>query len=490
MNTLTPLQATARFTPTNARILATVSIAFVVTQLDVTIVNIALPSIGNQLHAPVASLQWIVDAYTLAFAVLMLSAGVLGDRYGARRLFSAGLALFALASLACGLAPNAPALVAARAVQGAAAAAMLPNSLALLNRSCGHHPHLRARAVGLWTASGAVSIAAGPVLGGLLIAAFGWRSIFLVNLPICALGLLATFAWVPNEREETSRRRTSGTVGIDVPGQCAAIVALTAFTGAVIESQPLGGGSPWIVGALAAAMLACIVFVVIEMRSKAPMVPLSLLRDATISAAVVFGVCVNLAYYGTVFVLSLYLQRAHGETPLTAGLAFLPLTGGFLVSNVVSGWVVARRGPRFPMMLGAAIGALGYGLLHTARADSSYAALVVPFLLIPGGMGLAVPAMTTAILASVEPHRAGTASAVLNTARQAGGAVGVAAFGALASGTGTQAVVTGLQASAAISAALLIAGMLASILVHPEGHARRELAGAPARHGAHEPQGR
>src|ERR1700754_1215572 len=192
-----PATSSSRLTPPLARIVATVSVGFVVTQLDVTIVNIALANIGADLHANVAGLQWVVDAYTLAFAVLMLSAGALGDRFGARRLYAAGIVLFALASLACGLALDATMLVAARAVQGIGAAAMLPNSLALLNQSYGHDPKLRARAVGLWTATGAISIAAGPVVGGVLIAAFGWRSIFLVNLPICAAGWLATLLWVP-----------------------------------------------------------------------------------------------------------------------------------------------------------------------------------------------------------------------------------------------------------------------------------------------------
>ena len=173
-----------RFTPALARVVATVSVGFVVTQLDVTIVNIALARIAADLHANVARLQWIVDAYTLAFAVLMLSGGVLGDRYGARRMYVAGLVVFALASLACGLAANPALLIAARALQGAGAAAMLPNSLALLNEACRHERTLRARAVGFWTASGAISIAAGPIAGGLLIASFGWRSIFPVNLPL------------------------------------------------------------------------------------------------------------------------------------------------------------------------------------------------------------------------------------------------------------------------------------------------------------------
>lgn len=460
------------FTRAIALILATVSVAFVVTQLDVTIVNVALPEIGARLHSPVSGLQWIVDAYTLAFAVLMLSAGVFGDRFGPRRLFASGLALFATSSLVCGLAPNAVALIAARAVQGMSAAVMLPNSLALLNRACSHDPKLRARAVGLWTASGAISIAAGPVLGGMLIAAWGWRSIFLVNLPICVAGWVAIYFWIPRSFDASARRHKGERIGIDLPGQLLSIVSLTAFTAAVIELRPLGAGHPLVVAGFVVAGLAALALLFVEARSAAPMLPLFLFRDATFSAAVVFGICVNMAYYGTVFVLSLYLQRVRGDTPFEAGLAFLPLTGGFLFSNVASGWIVAKRGPRFPMMLGAALGALGYALLHATHATTPFPMLVVPFLLIPAGMGLAVPAMTTAILASVDPKRAATASALLNTARQAGGAIGVAAFGALAGGTGADAVVHGLQVSAAIATGLLVAGVLLGRLIRPDAHAR------------------
>ncbi|MFM0733005.1 MFS transporter [Paraburkholderia sediminicola] len=487
--------------PTLGRILATVSVGFVVTQLDVTIVNIALPKIGADLHANVAVLQWVVDAYTLAFAVLMLSAGALGDRLGTRRMYAAGIVLFALASLACGLALDATMLVAARAVQGIGAAAMLPNSLALLNQSYGHDPKLRARAVGLWTAAGAISIAAGPVVGGLLIAAFGWRSIFLVNLPICAAGFLATLLWIP--RPESAPKDTrqaapaeagataeagaptragTGTAtatatatevsarGVDLGGQALAIVALTAFVAAVIELRPLGLSHPLVAGGFILSLIATGAFIAVESRVAAPMLPLSLFRKRTFNAAVLFGICVNLTYYGMVFVLSLYLQRVRGYTPLQAGLAFLPLTGGFLLSNVVSGWVVGRFGARVPMIAGAITAGLGYGLLHFVDASTPLVGLLLPFLLIPSGMGLAVPAMTTAVLASVEAQRAGTASAVLNTARQAGGAVGVAAFGALASGAAATQIVSGMQAATAISVGLLVVGGVMGCLVHPEPH--------------------
>ena len=475
MNTTSiPTAPPGPFTPALARILATVSVAFVVTQLDVTIVNIALARIGTDLQANVAGLQWIVDAYTLSFAVLMLSAGVLGDRLGARRTFAAGIALFALASLACGLATSAATLVAARALQGIGAAAMLPNSLALLNQACRHDPKLRARAVGLWTAAGAISIAAGPVIGGLLIAAFGWRSIFLVNLPLCVAGLVATFAWVPGPAPSSAARGDTAQPprSLDFPGQCLAIVTLTAFTAAVIEWRPLGLTHPVVAGGFLLALVTGCLFIVVERRVRSPMVPLPLFGNRTFSAAVLFGICVNLTYYGVVFVLSLYLQRVRGDTPLQAGLAFLPLTGGFLISNVASGWVVGRYGARVPMIVGALTAALGYGLLHRVNADTSLIGLLVPFLLIPSGMGFAVPAMTTAVLASVEPQRAGTASAILNTARQAGGAVGVAAFGALASGAGVAHIVFGVQAATAVSVGLLLIGAVLGCLVHPQPHVR------------------
>ncbi|KER73876.1 MFS transporter [Burkholderia cepacia] len=468
MDTTAPSPA---FPPALARIVATVSTGFVVTQLDVTIVNIALAHLAGDLHLPVAGLQWVVDAYTLAFAVLMLSGGALGDRFGARRLYIVGLALFALASLACGAASTPAMLIAARALQGVGAAAMLPNSLALLNDACRHDPHLRARAVGGWTAAGSISIAAGPVVGGLLIAAWGWRGIFLVNLPLCAAGLAAALAWVPARRVGATPAAPSRSVrALDLRGQFIAIAMLTALTGAVIEWRPLGFAHPVVAGGFALAALAALAFVAVEARTATPMLPLSLFRHRTFSAAVLFGICVNFTYYGTVFVLALYLQRARGESALQAGLAFLPLTGGFLLSNLASGRVVARHGPRAPMLAGALVAALGYGSLHFIDASTPLAVLLVPFLLIPSGMGFAVPAMTTAVLASVAPERAGIASAVLNTARQAGGAMGVAAFGALAGGGGAAQVVTGLRIETAVSVALLVAAALLATRVRPDAH--------------------
>jgi DHA2 family methylenomycin A resistance protein-like MFS transporter len=430
-------------------IIAAASFGFMVVQLDVTIVNVALPAMARDLGGGVAGLQWVVDAYTLAFAVLLLSAGVLGDLFGARRVYLAGFGLFAAASAACGLAPNASALIAARAVQGAAAALMVPNSLVVLNYATGHDDKLRARAVGIWTAASGMSIGVGPVIGGLLLTSFGWRSIFWVNLPICLAGAALTLAFAPAtpRRDEEPR--------LDLAGQGLAILALLGLVGGVIEARPLGMGSPIVVGAGLLFVVAAIGFVAVEHRSRAPMLPLHFFRNAGFDAAVGFGVAVNLSYYGVLFVLALYLQGAHGWSPLEAGLAILPLTLTFIVSNLVSGWLIGHFGSRLPMVIGGLIGAVGYGLLVTLTAKSPFLVMLPVFLLIPFGMGLGVPAMTTAILAGVDRAWSGTASAVLNAARQAAGAMGVAIFGALAS---NGQAVRGLHASGLISAALLVFG--------------------------------
>jgi DHA2 family methylenomycin A resistance protein-like MFS transporter len=306
---------------------------------------------------------------------------------------------------------------------------------------------------------------------------------------LCIAGLVAIHAWIPRQPEQlkdsTDRSRSAAPpsstpsvqpakrlAGIDPLGQVLAIVTLIALTGAVIEWRPLGLAHPLVTGGLVLALVASIALVVVEARVATPMLPLSMFGDRTFSAAVLFGICVNLTYYGTVFVLSLFLQRVRGYAPLAAGLAFLPLTGGFLISNVASGWVIGRHGVRVPMLIGAAIAALGYGLLHFVDANTPFIAMLIPFLLIPSGMGLAVPAMTTSVLASVEHARAGTASAVLNTARQAGGAAGVAAFGAFAGGAQAAHIVSGLQLVAAISVVLLIIAAALACLIHPESHAR------------------
>lgn len=445
-------------TPSPVILLAT-SFAFIIVQLDVTIVNVALPRIGADLGAGVAALQWVVDAYTLGFAVCLLAAGAMGDKFGPRRVFLGGFALFTAASIGCAMAPNPMALNVARALQGVGAALLVPSSLSILNFAYAGDKKLLAKAIGWWTAAGGVSIAAGPVVGGLLLSTAGWRSIFWVNVPICIAGFLLTRAVVPRMHGKDTAR------SFDLPGQMLAMIALCALIGAVIEGPSFGWSSAFVLIAMACALIAGAAFLLVESRTQSPMLPLRLFRNASFSAAVLFGVLVNFAYYGVIFILSFYLQKVRGYSVMETGLAFLPLTGTFIFSNIASGWMSARTGLRMPMILGGLIGATGYALFGVLGVSHSAGFLdMLPGLaLIPAGMGLAVPAMTTSILSSVEARQAGVASAVLNTARQVGGAMGVAVFGALVAAGGSAHILSGVRTAMAISATLLI---LAALLAH------------------------
>ncbi len=439
-------------------LLVATSFGFVVVQLDVTIVNVALPQIGSALHAGVAGLQWVVDAYTLSFAALLISAGVIGDRFGSRRAFLFGFVLFTIASVICGLAPAIGILIAARAVQGAGAALLVPTSLSILNHCSQDDLALRSRLVALWTAAGGVSIAAGPVAGGFLLAAFGWRSIFLVNIMLCGVAILLVLKFVPLDPRYGPDTSSSGQREfhrLDLPGQILAVLALTGIVGAIIEGGHRSLTHPIVLACFLLGALAAGMFVRVEHRAASPMLPLQFFSLPGFSPAVIFGILVNLTYYGSIFVISLYLQQARGFSVLRTSVAFLPLTATFIVSNVITGWLTARTGSRFPMILGALIGMVGYAFLLRLNESTSMSSMMAAFVLIPGGMGLAVPAMTTSILTIVPRERSGTASAVLNTARQTGGAIGVAIFGALLGHTRDR-IIPGLHTSGLISSGLLL----------------------------------
>ncbi|MBV8210214.1 MAG: MFS transporter [Burkholderiaceae bacterium] len=424
------------------------SLSFFMTQLDVTIVNVALPRMAQDLSASVGALQWVVDAYTLAFAATMLCAGALGDRLGTRRALQLGIVVFGAASLVCAVAPSAQALDLARALQGIGAAAMLPNSLALLNHSFSHDAARRAKAVGWWTASGAISLTMGPVVGGALVAALGWRWIFLVNLPICAFGL-GLAARLPQGYPGHELK------GFDAAGQLWATAGLTLLTAAIIECGQLGP-TPFVWACFAAAVACGVLFALAERHASHPVLPRSLFAGAAVLPAVGFGMVMNFTYYGFIFVLSIFLQQVLHYSPLQAGFAFLPLTAGFFLSNIVSGPIVARFGSRLPMLIGAVIDAAGFALLLTVDRNSHYGDIAWGFLLIPMGMGLGVPAMTTAVLSSTEKRLSATASAVLNTARQASGAFGVAILGAWAHG-GADGVAHSIRAAALLCIVMLAA---------------------------------
>jgi DHA2 family methylenomycin A resistance protein-like MFS transporter len=410
-------------------------LGFALICLDASVVNVALPAIGSTLGGGMSGLQWVVDAYTLAFAALMLSTGAFSDRAGASRAFALGTAVFTLASAACGLAPSLPALIGARVVQGVAAAVVLPASLALV-RQAYREPARRARAVAAWAAGGSLAVALGPVAGGALTTVWDWRGIFFVNLPVGA-AILALLVRAPRSRPRPAP--------LDLPGQLTAVAALVSLTFAVIE----GGTAGW--AALAVAVLAGAAFLRVEARQPHPVVPLGLFRDRTVATAVAAGSAVSVAFYSMVFVFSLFFQQVQGHSALSAGLMFLPMTGLIAVTNVVAGKLAGRYGPRLPMLVGQPVAVAGLLLLLYVDADTPPA--LVSVLLVPLALGcaLTVPPLTTAMMDAVPAERAGLAAGVLNSARQVAGGLGIAVFGALL-GHGFQA---GMRWSLAVSAALL-----------------------------------
>ncbi|MGY8663045.1 MFS transporter [Bradyrhizobium sp. UFLA05-109] len=428
--------------------LAAMSLGLGVVQLDITIVNTALSSIGTSLGGSVAELQWVVTAYTIAFAAFILTAGALGDRVGAKRIFIGGFAIFTLASLACALASSAVFLIAARSVQGLAAAILVPNSLTLLNHAYAD-PKARGRAVGFWAAGASVALTAGPFVGGALIALVGWRSIFLVNLPIGAAGLWLAWRYA----EETPRLAQRE---IDLPGQIAAIAALGMLAGALIEGGVLGWSHPLVIMGFAAAAVIGLLFVWREARAAQPMLPLSLFGHRMFALTALVGLLFNVAFYGLIFVLSLYFQKVSGWSPFATGLAFVPMMGMVLPANLVAASVGERLGAPQTIALASVITAAGCIALLPMTSGTSYWAIGVQLVVLGGGLGLLVPPLTSTLLGSVEKSRSGIAAGVLNATRQTGSVLGVALFGSLVGGD--NGFIAGAHASLVISAAVLLAG--------------------------------
>jgi DHA2 family methylenomycin A resistance protein-like MFS transporter len=392
-------------------------------QLDVSIVNVALVSLARELRAGTAGVAWIVDAYAIAFACMLIAGGSLGDRIGAKRTFAGAFAIFGIASLGCALAPNLGILVAMRAVQGIGAAALVPCSLALIAHAARDDANERARAIAFWTAAGSVALALGPVAGGILLATTGWRGIFLINLPICVAAIWLTGRWVAETEPRAGR--------FDAPGQILAVVTLLATTAAIIEGGALGFGALVVRISLVTALAGGAAFALVEARSSDPMMPLGFFRNATFTAAVLTGLAINASLYGTLFGLGLYLQRERGYSPLDVGFAFVPFAVMLGIANVSAGRLVAKLGPRLPLIGGLLLALAGFALLLVCGATTPYVALLPGLVVIPCGIGTAVPAMTSALLGTVPRERSGVASGVLNTVRQAAGALGVATGAAL-----------------------------------------------------------
>jgi MFS transporter, DHA2 family, methylenomycin A resistance protein len=423
------------------------SLGFGVVQLDVSVVNVAVRPIGDALGGGVAALQWIVSAYTIMFAAFILSAGAIGDRVGARRLFVAGFGLFTAASALCGLAPSLGVLIGARAIQGLGAAVLVPCSLILLNHSY-HDPGERAWAVGMWAAGASVGLSGGPVIGGALIATLGWRAIFFINVPLGAIAIWLTLRYA----SETPRARGRG---VDLWGQLTAVVALGSLAAATIEGGAVGWTQPRILAGYGVAVISSVLFLRIEAGRRGALLPLVLFRRPAFSASATMGLVLNIAFYGFIFVLSLFFQREQGRSPLETGLAFAPMTGVVMASNLGAGRLARSFGTRRVIAVSAVVAAVAFaGLLGIGRG-TTYVAMVAQLVLLGASLGVIVPLMTAEILGSVDRSYSGVASGTLNTARQTGSVIGVALFGSLIGMSGSG-ISSGMHVTLVISAVLLL----------------------------------
>ena len=401
----TPPEARRRAT---ALPLLAVCLGYFMVILDATAVNLSLPALGRDVGGGIGVLQWVVDGYTLTFAALLLSAGSLGDRFGPRRVFCAGLILFVAASAACGLATGAATLVAARLVQGVGAAVLVPSSLALLAAAT-PDAGARARAVGVWGEVAGVAAASGPVIGGALTEALSWRVVFFVNVPLGLLALLLTVRYVASPDGHGRR-------GFDLPGQAAAIAALGTLTFALIGARAHGWASPVVLGGSAVAAVLGTIFVVVERRTANPMLPPGLFRSRAFSGGSAIGLLINLGFYGQLFVTSLYFQQTKHMSPAVAGAALLP--EGILVSlgSFLSGRLTSRAGTAPTMRIGLCTGAAGlFGLMVTG-VSTPYLLLMVPLMAAGFGMSFTMPAATTTVVEAAPKGRAGVASGAINAA--------------------------------------------------------------------------
>ncbi len=403
-----------------ALLMAAASLGYFVVQLDVSIVNLSLPAMQAYYHTDVSTLQWIVNAYTLAFSVFLLSSGVLGDRYGSKRFLLIGYALFFAGSLACGCAPTISFMLGARFVQGVGAAIIVPNSLAVINWSFASRNVLRLMLLSIWMSFGGAALTSGPIIGGLITSFASWRYIFLVNLPVCLVGIALTLRYVEAAPKSTVR-------GNDWLGQSLILVASTALLTLIINYTGLSGLTSLALGIVAVAGL--LLFLLTEQRAANPAIPLGVFSSPGLQRALVLGVVVNFLYFGIVFFASLYFRDKLNMSSLQAGLAFVPITLPLIAANIVSGKLSRRHGPDRSITTGFAFLIPGLLLLALPAMRNSYWLMLPAFALISFGVGFITPMITAIALQATGPERGGMISAVVNFFRQIAGAFGVAVFG-------------------------------------------------------------
>ena len=445
-------------------VLILVCLAQFMVVLDATVVNVALPSIQNDLHFSSGDLQWVVNGYTLVFGGFLLLGGRAADLVGRKRLFVAGVAVFTLASLLSGLAQSSGMLIAARALQGLGGALVSPAALSIITTTFADGPE-RTRALGVWGAIAGGGGAFGLLLGGFLTQSLSWEWVFFVNVPIGLLTILAASRFVPESRSEAATR------SFDLAGAVSVTSGLVLLTYAIVKAQDFGWGAPrtLALAGLAAALL--VAFVVIERRSKAPLVRLDALRTRSLAASNLVMLLVAGGLFSMFFFGGLYLQNVLGYDPLEAGLAFLPMTAGIVAGSVLSQRLIPRFGVKNVLLGGLGLAAVGLALMTRVEPDSSYVTVVLPaFFLLAIGMGNAFVPLTLTATTNVAAADQGLASGLFNTSQQVGGALGLAVLSTLAAdrtagGTSAAALVDGFHVAFAAGAAMLALGVVIAAAV-------------------------
>jgi EmrB/QacA subfamily drug resistance transporter len=404
-------------------ILLTMSLGVLIAQIDTSVINLAVKHIGVDFHAGMNTLQWVIDAYNLVYASLLLTAGTLADIYGRRRIFALGMALFTLGSLICGFAPNAIILIAGRAIAGLGAALEVPTSLAILTVA---YPDAKQRthALGLWASCNGLAFIIGPTAGGVLVDAVGWRSIFLLIIPLCALALVLTMTAVPESKDPVGRR-------LDLPGQTLAITALGAMSLAVIEGPRWGWLSIPSLILFGVSICTAAWFRWRQANTGGALVPLPMLKNRVFSASLAVATAMTFGMYAMLFLTPFYLQSMRGGSALLAGIELLPLSVAFLIVSQLSGKIANELGPRVPMTAGMALMGVGLFVLALIPVNDNLLLIEAALLVIGCGLGLNTGPVNAVAVANVAPARSGTASGLLNTARMVGATLGVAVLGAI-----------------------------------------------------------
>ena len=442
-----------------AVILFTMSLGVFIAQLDSQVVNLAIKDIGGDLNAGVNALQWVLDSYNLFYATLLLTGGTLGDLYGRARIFAIGIGLIVLGSIVCAAAPNAGILIAGRALTGVGSALEVPTSLAILTVAYADDKE-RTRAIGIWASCNGLALAAGPTIGGLLVDAAGWRSIFVLVVPVSVLAMVLAMRRVPESSDPHGRH-------LDPVGQALAIVTLAALSFVTIEGPHWGFASPITLSLIVACVLSGALFIVWQHGRPGALVPLDFFRNRVFNAALAVAGMMTFGMYAMLFLTPLYLQSLGGISAFKVGLALLPLSVTFVIVSQYSGALVKRFGPRAMMTAGMA--AMGFGLLLLAGVSTkpNMVLIEVALLIIGVGLGLNTGPVNTVAVASVPPARSGTASGLINTSRMVGATLGVAVLGSLfaihASDNRPEAMISGLRLAYLGGAVVELTGALIAL---------------------------